>query len=66
MADPKSLRRDQLARFIPDQETIIRFQRLFQIAGEVTPGDVTSLEERVEALETAALELEFYIMTRIF
>jgi hypothetical protein len=33
----KKIRRDQLAKFIPDQEVIIRFQQLFQAAGEDNP-----------------------------
>lgn len=64
MADPYAIRRDQLARFIPDNETILRFQRLFQVAGELTPGDVTDLETRMDAAELAIEENEFYIMTR--
>lgn len=66
MGDPKIIRRDQLSRFIKDQETILRFQRLFQIAGEITPGDVSSLETRMDAAETAIEENEFYVSTRIF
>lgn len=44
MADPYALRRDQLARFIPDTETILRFQRLFQVAGEETPAALENVE----------------------
>ena len=43
MADPKPLTRDQLARFLPDQEAIRRFERLFAVAGDLTPTDVATL-----------------------
>jgi hypothetical protein len=58
MGDPKSIRRDQLARFIPDNETILRFQRLFEVVGGGTStGGMSSIDYIKE-------ELEFYIMTR--
>ena len=38
----KKIRRDQLAKFIPDQEVIIRFQQLFQAAGEDNPSLIES------------------------
>lgn len=41
--DPKPLTRDQLAKFLPDQEAIKRFERLFQVAGDLTPTDVATL-----------------------
>lgn len=60
MADPYPIRRDQLAQFIPDNETILRFERLFQIVGgTVTPGTGSG-----SALDQLKEELEFYIMTR--
>ena len=43
MADPKLLTRDQLAKFLPDAEAIKRFERLFQVAGDLTPADVAVL-----------------------
>lgn len=43
MADPKPLTRDQLAKFLPDQEAIRKFERLFQVAGDLTPTDVATL-----------------------
>jgi hypothetical protein len=58
MADPYPLRRDQLAKFIPDNETILRFQRLFQVVGG---GPSTGGMSAIDALRE---ELEFYIMTR--
>lgn len=42
-ADPKPLTRDQLAKFLPDQEAIKRFERLFAVAGDLTPADVATL-----------------------
>lgn len=58
MGDPKSIRRDQLARFIPDNETILRFQRLFEVVGGGTStGSMSSIDAVKE-------ELEFYVMTR--
>jgi hypothetical protein len=42
-ADPKPLTRDQLAKFLPDQEAIKRFERLFAVAGDLTPTDVATL-----------------------
>lgn len=59
MAYPYALRRDQLSRFIPDNETILRFQQLFQVVGgtgEAGPG--------MSAIDVLKEELEFYIMTR--
>lgn len=58
MSEPYSLRRDQLARFIPDNETILRFQRLFQVVGG---GPATG---GMSAIDYLREELEFYIMTR--
>lgn len=43
MADPKPLSRDQLAKFLPDNEAIRRFERLFAVAGDLLPSDVTTL-----------------------
>jgi len=43
MADPRPLTRDQLAKFLPDAEAIKRFERLFAVAGDLTPTDVTTL-----------------------
>ncbi len=39
----KPLTRDQLAKFLPDQEAIRRFEQLFVQAGELTPGEVAAL-----------------------
>lgn len=43
MADPKPLSRDQLAKFLPDNEAIRRFERLFAMAGDLLPSDVATL-----------------------
>lgn len=43
MADPRPLTRDQLAKFLPDAEAIKRFERLFAVAGDLTPTDVATL-----------------------
>lgn len=43
MADPRPLTRDQLAKFLPDAEAIKRFERLFYVAGDLTPTDVATL-----------------------
>lgn len=43
MADPKPLNRDQLAEFLPDNESIRKFERLFVQAGELLPNDVATL-----------------------
>jgi len=43
MADPKPLTRDQLAKFLPDHEAVRRFERLFAVAGDLTPSDVATL-----------------------
>lgn len=56
MADPKALRRDQLSRFITDNETIIRFQRLFQVAGESTPAAVEEAFDQSQAATSVAVE----------
>lgn len=58
MGDPKSIRRDQLARFIPDNETILRFQRLFEVVGG---GSSTGGMSNIDYVKE---QLEFYIMTR--
>lgn len=58
MSDPYPIRRDQLARFIPDNETILRFERLFQIVGG-GPGS-----GGMSSIDVLREELEFYIMTR--
>ena len=43
MADPKPLSREQLAKFLPNNEAIRRFERLFAQAGDLLPTDVETL-----------------------
>ncbi len=43
MADPRPLTRETLAKFLPDQESIRRFERLFYVAGDLTPADIAML-----------------------
>jgi len=45
---PSSLRRDQLAKFLPDQESIKEFERLFRVTGELTPEAITELNRLIE------------------
>lgn len=59
MADPKPLSRDQLAKFLPDQEAIRRFERLFVVAGDLNPADIATLfrlsqEASIDANSAAA------------
>ncbi|CAB4171606.1 hypothetical protein UFOVP931_7 [uncultured Caudovirales phage] len=43
MADPRPLTRETLAKFLPDQESIRRFERLFYVAGDLTPAGIATL-----------------------
>lgn len=45
--DPKALSRDQLAKILPDHESIRRLERLFEVAGKETPDEVEAA--RIEA-----------------
>lgn len=54
MADPKPISRDQLAKFLPDHETIRRFERLFNVAGELTPAEIARLDRLIEELSFEA------------
>lgn len=54
MADPKPLTRDQLAKFLSDQESIKRFERLFAVAGDLTPTDVATLYRLTQEASTDA------------
>lgn len=56
MGDPKAIRRDQLAKFITDNETIIRFQRLFQVAGEETPAAIEESYDQSQAATSTAVQ----------
>lgn len=46
MSDPKPLSRDQLARFLPSQEAIRLFERLFFVAGEQLPAQIEELTQQ--------------------
>ena len=46
--DPKSLTREQLAAFLPNQESIRRFERLFEQAGTLTPAQIAILYQRIQ------------------
>jgi hypothetical protein len=54
MADPKPLTRDQLAKFLPDQEAIRRFERLFVVAGDLNPADIATLFRLTQENSVAA------------
>lgn len=46
--DPKSLTREQLSAFLPNQESIRRFERLFEQAGTLTPAQIAILYQRIQ------------------
>jgi hypothetical protein len=45
--------RDQLARFLPDNDTIRRFEKLFQIAGNTSPINIEIIFRLIEELSIA-------------
>lgn len=50
MADPKPLTRNQIAAFVGnDPEAIRAIERLFRVAGELTPADIVALNVAIEA-----------------
>lgn len=50
MADPKPLTRNQIAAFVGnDPEAIRAIERLFRVAGELTPADIAALNVAIEA-----------------
>lgn len=50
MADPKALTRNQIAAFVGnDPEAIRAIERLFRVAGELTPADIATLSAAIEA-----------------
>jgi hypothetical protein len=50
MADPKALTRNQIAAFVGnDPEAIRAIERLFRVAGELTPSDIAALNVAIEA-----------------
>lgn len=56
MADPKPLTRDQLAKFLPDNESIRRFERLFVMAGEQTPSQLQDIAIAAAVADVKATE----------
>lgn len=46
------IRRDQLASFIKDQETIIKFQRLFDIVDTTIPDAIIEISVKTESIST--------------
>ena len=50
MADPKALTRNQIAAFVGnDPEAVRAIERLFRVAGELTPSDIATLSAAIEA-----------------
>lgn len=48
MADPKPLTRNQIARIVgSDPEAIKAFERLFTVAGQLTPADIATLTQLI-------------------
>lgn len=52
MADPKSPSRGVLAKFLSDHESIKKFERLFEVAGDLTPTDVAILYRLTQEAST--------------
>lgn len=48
MAEPRPLTRDVLAKFLPDQESIRRFEKLFLVVSELTPAEIATLTRLVQ------------------
>lgn len=46
--DPKPLTREQLSTFLKDVELVRRFERLFQVAGQLTPDQIETLFRLVQ------------------
>jgi hypothetical protein len=52
MADPKPLTRNQIARIVgSDPEAIKAFERLFTVAGQLTPADIVTLTQLIELVQ---------------
>jgi len=47
---PKSLDRNQLAKFLPNNESILRFQQLFRQAGETLPADIATINSQIASI----------------
>lgn len=52
MADPTPLNRNQIARFVGNDPDAIRaIERLFQVAGQLTPADIAALTKLIELVQ---------------
>jgi hypothetical protein len=68
MADPKALTRNQIAAFVGnDPEAIRAIERLFRVAGELTPSDIATLSASIEAntLALGAAQDQAEVLTAI-
>lgn len=68
MADPKALTRNQIAAFVGnDPEAIRAIERLFRVAGELTPSDIATLSSAIEAntLALGAAQDQAEVLTAI-
>jgi len=68
MADPKALTRNQIAAFVGnDPEAIRAIERLFRVAGELTPADIVTLSAAIEAntLALGAAQGQAEVLTAI-
>lgn len=52
MADPKPPTRAQLAKFLPDESAIKAFERVFQMAGDITPAELQELAYLANTLKS--------------
>lgn len=48
MAEPRPITRDVLAKFLPDPESIRRFEKLFYVVSELTPSEIAALKALVQ------------------
>jgi hypothetical protein len=68
MADPKALTRNQIAAFVgTDPEAIRAIERLFKVAGELTPADIAALNILIEesTLATGAAQDQVEVLAAI-
>jgi len=68
MADPKALTRNQIAAFVGnDPEAIRAIERLFKVAGELTPADIAALNILIEdnTLATGAAQNQVEVLAAI-
>lgn len=55
MADQRPLNRAQLAKFLPDQESIRRFEKMFATVEELTPDSVGELQSMIASADSKAV-----------